>query len=164
MPDQLLRENSLELQRRTRLLKYVYSGVIDKEVEGALLQGIDDWYDDSKGGRQMTVRQLRDLFDEFFWPDEEDEVNLSAQAWEQVAFQITAEPTEGYGDLLGTIEVKSTDCRFGRYSTHEIRLVLHLIHGHSRVKMTYTGPQRFKTFKGALGSELRWEKDFLCPL
>ena len=151
-------EKSLERQRRTRLLKYVYSGVIDKEVEGALLQGIDDFYDDSKGGRQMTVRQLRALFDDFFWPDEEDEVNLSAQAWEQVAFHITRDPTEGYGNLLGRIEAKSTADR------HEIRLELRLIHGHSRVKMTYTGPQRFKTFKGPLGSELRWEKDFLCPL
>jgi len=167
MISRLLKENMRERLRRTRLLNYVYSGVMDEEDRVALLQVIADWYEDDpesrQASRQMIESRLRTVFDALFRPDEEDKVNLSAQAWAQVAFHIKQDPTEGYGNYLmillllflqkqsleGKITAESTD------KLHEIRIEFIVIHSKSRVIVTYLGPQRFKTFKGALGSELR---------
>jgi hypothetical protein len=153
MISRLLKENMRERLRRTRLLEYVYSGVMDEEDRVALLQGIADWYEDDpesrQASRQMIESRLRTVFDALFRPDEEDKVNLSAQAWAQVAFHIKQDPTEGYGNYLRKITAESTD------KLHEICIEFIVIRSKSRVIVTYFGPQRFKTFKGALGSELR---------
>ena len=60
-----VRENMLERLRRTRLLKYVYSGLIDEEDRVALLQGINGWNtaDPGEQRRQAIERQFRDVFD-----------------------------------------------------------------------------------------------------
>ena len=154
--------DALDYERRYRRMRYEYSGVIDEDDRVALLKDIAKWNVGTERQRHINKHEaetlLRIVFDELFQADENDEVNLSAQEWEQVVFHIEEAPTYYHGGHSGIIKAKSTDSR------HEIELrfitMHHLVRVRKeRVKMTYFGPQSFKPFKGELGSEVRQTND-----
>jgi len=116
--------------------------------------------------RRLETR-LRAVFDALFRPLQQDELNLNAQAWTQVAFRIQAVEEERetrVGDAIfynaAVIQATSAD------GLHRVRLFVGREEGDAAINIRYVGPQCFSTFNNynyvqQSGGDLR---QFQAPL
>jgi hypothetical protein len=174
-------EDMLADRRRARLLCFKFMGFIAQVDRLELLLGVDTWlhqwrlFEDLNNSlnyfdwppepeplqaveRRLETR-LRAVLDEVFRPLDktEDELNLTGQAWTQIAFRIQdvrREVRSSDGYRHAEIRATSVDC------LHRIRLrFLNLPRQRLAVNIRYAGPQRFRTYatydyEGSQGGDL----------
>ena len=120
---------------RARVLRFKFKGFVSEDDWRQLSQGIENWFRLNRTLRLFSLERvrrrleasLRRLLTSLFQCDEADRLNVTGEAWTQMAFHICVIEPAGGGDVA---EIRATTAD----GLHRIRLLL--------LEMPEGGPER----------------------
>ena len=124
----------LEMQRKTRLLKYQCSAFVSGNMEVSLREA---------ASRCSARTQVLELFNTVFTTDEDDGANLKSDEWQSLRWTFVQEERRRPASFTVTAEAIDANSR-----SHEIRFTVRLekkFRSMVFVDITYVGPQRWHT-------------------
>jgi hypothetical protein len=155
-----------------RELRYKYTGYIDETDRLLMLQLIRCWNFldqqevlDANQIQPMRLIQahlqktVRSVFDQFFRPNTDDQLNMEDSEWTQVVFELQAMLPVFHNDgFVSKAEIRATSAD----GLHRIRFLFQRFPALDHVLIFYVGPQSFATFSRYKDHEC-WAQD-LCIL